>query len=100
VSQASLSGNQLSLSGVLDYRSANEVLAQARVLIAGLSPAQELIIDCQQVEKSSSVGVALLLALLRSARQQQLEARIINLPPEMQKIAQVSELLPILTADA
>lgn len=100
MSQASLSGNQLSLSGVLDYRSANEVLAQARVLIAGLSPAQELIIDCQQVEKSSSVGVALLLALLRSARQQQLEARIINLPPEMQKIAQVSELLPILTADA
>lgn len=100
MSQASLNGNQLSLSGVLDYRSANEVLAQARVLIAGMSPAQELIIDCQQVEKSSSVGVALLLALLRSARQQRLEARIINLPPEMQKIAQVSELLPILTADA
>lgn len=100
MSQASLNGNQLSLSGVLDYRSANEVLAQARVLIAGLSPAQELIIDCQQVEKSSSVGVALLLALLRSARQQRLEARIHNLPPEMQKIAQVSELLPILTADA
>lgn len=95
MSTASLHDSVLKLSGVMDYRSANAVLAKARQLLSGYQGA-ELTIDCQAVEKSSSVGVAVLLALLSDARSKGWAVSLTNLPQDMRQIAQVCELEPVL----
>lgn len=57
----------LSLVGVLDYRSGPALREQGRQLITGCTQASVLL-DCAGVSKSSSVGLALLLAFMRDAR--------------------------------
>jgi len=99
VSQVSLHNGVLSLAGVLDYRSANGVLKQARSFIAGLEAGATLVIDCAAVEKSSSVGIALLLSLVRQAREENIQTSLANLPEDMRKIAKVCELTPVLALE-
>jgi len=70
VSQASLterSAGQLHLAGVLDYSTGPQLREQGARLIAASSVGR-LSLDCSAVEKSSSVGLALLLAFVRDAR--------------------------------
>ena len=55
-----------------------------------------LSLDCSAVEKSSSVGLALLLAFVRDARKAGRELSISALPADMREIAQVSGLLELL----
>ena len=87
----------LSLVGVLDYRSGPALREQGRKLISGGAQAS-LLLDCSGVSKSSSVGLALVLAFMRDARGVGKQLALRNLPEDMREIAQVSglgDLLPL-----
>lgn len=88
-------GGELLLTGVLDYSSAPALREAGRKLIRG-NPASALSISCAQVEKSSSVGLSLLLAFMRDATAANKSLTLRDLPADMRKIAQVSGLLEIL----
>ncbi|HBX54293.1 STAS domain-containing protein [Pseudomonas sp. UBA2684] len=87
------------LSGVLDYLSAPALREQGARLI-GASSAAACVIDCTTVEKSSSVGLALLLAFLRDAAAAGKPLTLRGLPADMRQIAEVSELLELLPLEA
>ena len=55
---------ELLLSGVLDYRTGPALRKQGQALIKSVSGA-EVVIDCSAVQKSSSVGLSLLLCFMR-----------------------------------
>lgn len=98
MSQASIAevaAGRLQLSGVLDYSTGPLLREQGARLIAG-SGTTPLTLDCSAVEKSSSVGLALLLAYMRDARKAGRELSIRALPDDMREIAQVSGLLELL----
>ena len=57
-------------------------------------------LDCSAVERSSSVGLSLLLAFMRDAKVAGVELRVTALPDDMEKIAKVSGLLDILPLEA
>ncbi|MBB6339996.1 phospholipid transport system transporter-binding protein [Pseudomonas fluvialis] len=87
----------LSLVGVLDYRSGPALREQGRQLITGCTKGSVLL-DCAGVSKSSSVGLALVLAFMRDARGAGKQLALRNLPEDMREIAQVSglgDLLPL-----
>src|SRR3546814_896962 len=89
---------ELRLIGVLDYSSGPALREAGRALIAGSRSA--LMLDCSAVERSSSVGLSLLLAFMRDAKAAGVELRVTALPDDMQKIAKVSGLLDILPLEA
>jgi phospholipid transport system transporter-binding protein len=82
---------ELHLSGVLDYRTGPALRKQGQALIKA-SDAPALILDCSAVEKSSSVGLALLLAFMRDAKAAGKIVSVQSLPDDMREIAQVSGL--------
>ena len=87
----------LNLVGVLDYRSGPALREQGRKLISSCARAS-LLLDCAGVSKSSSVGLALVLAFMRDARGVGKQLALRNLPEDMREIAQVSglgDLLPL-----
>lgn len=87
---------RLELSGVIDFRSGPQLRKDGRQVI-NASPAGELLLDCAAVEKSSSVGVSLLLAFMRDASASGKALAMRGLPADMRQIAEVSgltELLP------
>jgi len=86
---------ELLLSGVLDYRSGPVLRESGRQLIAA-SPVRELVLDCAAVEKSSSVGLSLLLAFMRDAKAAGKSLGVRGLPQDMQGIARVSGLHELL----
>ncbi|WP_394561597.1 lipid asymmetry maintenance protein MlaB [Aquipseudomonas alcaligenes] len=86
---------ELQLAGVLDYRSGPALREAGRELIAA-SPARELVLDCAAVEKSSSVGLSLLLAFMRDAAKAGKTLVVRGLPQDMQGIARVSGLHELL----
>ena len=90
---------ELLLSGVLDYRSGPALREAGRELIAA-SPARELVLDCAAVEKSSSVGLSLLLAFMRDAKATGKNLSVRGLPQDMQGIARVSGLQQLLGLSA
>lgn len=85
----------LQLSGVLDHVSAPAVREQGARLIRGLAQ-PVCVVDCAAVEKSSSVGLSLLLALMRDAQAAGKQLEIRGLPQDMHEIASVSGLLEVL----
>lgn len=87
------------LAGVLDYSSGPALREQGGRLLAA-SQASACVIDCSAVEKSSSVGLALLLALMRDASAAGKTLTISNLPEDMRGIAGVCELLELLPLQA
>ncbi|MBM6445371.1 MULTISPECIES: STAS domain-containing protein [Pseudomonas] len=86
---------ELLLSGVLDYRTGPGLREQGQVLIKS-SKAAALVIDCSAVEKSSSVGLSLLLCFMRDAQAAGKALSIRGMPEDMREIAQVSELTELL----
>lgn len=98
MSQASLregAAGELQLAGVLDYSSGPALREQGGRLIRA-SQAAELVVDCSAVERSSSVGISLLLAFMRYARKAGKVLSVRALPDDMREIAKVSSLLEIL----
>ncbi|MBP5073093.1 STAS domain-containing protein [Pseudomonas chlororaphis] len=85
----------LLISGVLDYRSGPGLRKQGQALIAS-STAKALVLDCSAVEKSSSVGLSLLLAFMRDAAAAGKAVSIRALPEDMREIAEVSGLTELL----
>jgi len=83
------------LAGVLDYLSGPALREQGGRLI-GASQASACVIDCADVEKSSSVGLALLLAFMRDAEAAGKRLQVRGLPQDMREIASVSGLLEVL----
>ena len=90
-----LEGDVLRIQGVLDYRSGPLLRKQGQALIDN-SSAGHLELNCAAVEKSSSVGLALLLAFMRDAEQGGKTVKLTHLPLDMQKIAEVCGLTEIL----
>ena len=86
---------ELLISGVLDYRSGPGLRQQGQALIAS-STAAALVLDCSAVEKSSSVGLSLLLAFMRDAAAAGKVVSIRALPEDMREIAEVSGLTELL----
>ncbi|MCR4509276.1 lipid asymmetry maintenance protein MlaB [Pseudomonas sp. GLN_6] len=89
----------LQLVGVLDYLSAPALREQGGKLLKA-SQAAACVIDCCGVEKSSSVGVSLLLAFMRDASAHNKTLSVRNLPNDMREIASVCGLLEILPLQA
>lgn len=85
----------LRIQGVLDCRSGPLLRKQGQELIRS-SKADNLEVNCAAVEKSSSVGLALLLAFMRDAEQGGKTVKLTHLPLDMQKIAEVCGLTEIL----
>lgn len=85
---------ELALSGVIDHVSGPALREQGRRLIQG--GRVPLVLDCSAVSKSNSVGLSLLLAFMRDARQAGRELSIRALPEDMREMAQVSALLELL----
>ncbi|HTO19211.1 MAG TPA: STAS domain-containing protein [Pseudomonas sp.] len=90
---------QLLLAGVLDFRTGPALREQGRTLIRA-SRAATLCLDLRAVEKSSSVGLALLLAYLRDAEAAGKTLQVRALPADMRQIAEVCELLELLPVSA
>ncbi|WPN57154.1 lipid asymmetry maintenance protein MlaB [Pseudomonas sp. P9_31] len=86
---------ELLLSGVLDYRTGPNLRKQGQALIKS-SNAAALVVDCSAVEKSSSVGLSLLLCFMRDAQAAGKALSIRSMPDDMREIAQVSELTELL----
>ena len=86
---------ELYLSGVLDFRTGPALRKQGQALIKACT-APALILDCSAVEKSSSVGLALLLAFMRDADAAGKPVSVQSLPDDMRQIAQVSGLIELL----
>ncbi|RYJ62256.1 STAS domain-containing protein [Pseudomonas songnenensis] len=85
---------ELRLAGVLDYRTGPALREAGRALISGSRV--PLTLDCSAVERSSSVGLSLLLAFMRDAKAAGVGLRVAALPADMLKIAKVSGLLDII----
>ncbi|WP_397451423.1 lipid asymmetry maintenance protein MlaB [Pseudomonas sp. NA-150] len=86
---------ELFLSGVLDYRTGPALRKQGQDLIKA-SAAPAVILDCSEVQKSSSVGLSLLLAFMRDAKVAGKIVSVQSLPDDMREIAQVSGLTELL----
>ncbi|AMB84366.1 anti-anti-sigma factor [Pseudomonas agarici] len=86
---------EVHLAGVLDYTTGPALRKQGQALIKA-SEAPALVVDCSAVEKSSSVGLALLLAFMRDAAQDGKSLSIRAMPLDMREIAEVSELTELL----
>ncbi|MCD5993306.1 STAS domain-containing protein [Pseudomonas sp. CDFA 602] len=86
---------ELKLIGVLDYLSGPQLRKQGAALIRS-GDLSNLTLDCSGVEKSSSVGLALVLAFMRDAEEAGKSLRVHSLPEDMRKIAQVSGLSELL----
>ncbi|MCK8684416.1 STAS domain-containing protein [Pseudomonas umsongensis] len=86
---------ELRLSGVLDYRTGPQLREQGQALIK-VSKAAAVVVDCSAVEKSSSVGLSLLLCFMRDAQAAGKALSIRGMPEDMREIAQVSELTELL----
>jgi phospholipid transport system transporter-binding protein len=87
------------LEGTLDYLSAPALRKQGARLIK-IMQVPICVIDCSGVEKSSSVGIALLLAFMRDASAAGKTLCVRNLPKDMREIADVCGLLEILPLQA
>ncbi len=85
----------LALQGVIDMHVGAQLRDAARRLLAG-SPTHEVWIDCAAITQSSSVGLSLLLCLLRDAQATGKSLQIRNLPEDMRQVAEVYGLLELL----
>ncbi|MBI3562710.1 MAG: STAS domain-containing protein [Gammaproteobacteria bacterium] len=88
------SPGQWALSGELNMQTVPELFASSQSLFAGLQG--KISIDLQQVTRSDSAGLALLIAWMRMAQARSFEVCYQHLPKQMLQIAQVSELDKIL----
>lgn len=86
----------LRLFGVLDYQTGPLLRRQGQALIRA-ERSGPLQVDCSGVEKSSSVGLSLLLAFTRDAKALGRDIVITGLPGDMREIAAVSGLQEVLS---
>jgi phospholipid transport system transporter-binding protein len=85
----SLGAGRFRVSGVLDARTARDVLEQSE---ARFEPFKDLDVDLGGVGESDSAGLALLIEWLRLARQGQKTIRFANVPAQIEALARISEV--------
>ncbi|KXG79045.1 MULTISPECIES: STAS domain-containing protein [Pseudomonas] len=85
----------LSLAGVLDYRSGPALRKQGKALVTACREPR-LVLDCSAVEKSSSVGLSLLLGFMRDAQAAGKTWELRGIPEDMREIAGVYDLDEVL----
>ena len=88
---------ELKLSGVLDYLSGPALRRAGQTLIRAQESVEPLRIDLSDVERSSSVGLSLLLSFTRDARASGRDVVISGMPGDMRQIARVSGLQDVLS---
>ncbi|MFZ6047284.1 lipid asymmetry maintenance protein MlaB [Pseudomonas sp. CR3202] len=91
---------ELRLVGVLDHGTGPQLRETGRQLIRASNGANRLVLDCSAVEKSSSVGLALLLAFMRDAEAAGKTLTLRGLPEDMRQISEVSGLTELLPTEA
>lgn len=84
------SNGQFHLKGELNMYTVPQLFADSQTQLTKQSG--DVNIDLGGVSRSDSAGLALLLAWLRLAQQQNLTLHFHNLPEQMRQIARVSEL--------
>lgn len=84
---------RLVLAGELSFATVPHLWEEARDL---LRDAGDLRIDLQDVQRSDSAGLALLVEWMRAARRLGKAIEFLNIPPQMLAIARVSSLDQIL----
>lgn len=89
----SITETQYRLSGDLEFATVPDLEHEARHLF---KEHDQLDIDLQQVRRSDSAGVALLVEWVRQAEKYQCKLRFFNIPEQMLAIARVSSLDTIL----
>jgi len=87
----------LRLAGVLDYRSGPALRKQGKAL-GDASRESHLVLDCTAVQKSSSVGLSLLLAFIRDAQAAGKACEVRGMPDDMREIAGVYDLDEVLAS--
>ena len=87
--------SELRLRGVLDFHTGPRLRKEGQRLIRN-AKAKALVVDCSGVEKSSSVGLSLLLCFMRDAAAEKKPLSIRSMPADMREIAQVSGLTELL----
>ena len=92
-------GGELRLAGVLDYQSGPALRRQGQALIRQ-AKGTRISVDCSAVERSSSVGLSLLLAFTRDAQKQGDELVVAGLPGDMRELARVSGLLDVFSFES
>lgn len=94
MAQLQLKQGRLLLSGVLDHA---RVAALQPQLVAALAAASEahLVIDCSQVSRANSAGLALVLAAMRQAQARNKTFSVEHLPQDMRQMAHVCGLDPL-----
>lgn len=88
---------ELLLSGELDYRSGKYLYDLGKTIIYN-SSANAFTLDCTGVTRTSSVGVSLVLSLIRDAKRVNKTLTIKNLTDDLDAIAKfsgVTEILPL-----
>lgn len=88
---------ELILAGQLDYRNGKQ-LWQSGSQIIQKSSASHFTLDCSRVTRTSSVGLSLILSLIRQAKKAGKKLTIKTLTTDLDDIARfsgVSELLPL-----
>jgi len=85
----------LRLEGVLDYRSGPALRKLGKALIAACREAQ-MVLDCSAVQRSTSVGLSLLLAFMRDAQASRKGCLVRGMPDYMREIAEVYDLDEVL----
>ena len=85
----------LRLAGVLDYRSGPALRKAGGALIAACRDTS-LVLDCSAVQRSTSVGLSLLLAFIRDAQALGKHCECRGMPEGMREIAEVYDLDEVL----
>jgi len=77
------------ISGVVDFSTAPGLLRQSSVFIATVKVAnvRQITIDLSQVEECNSAALALMLEIVKNARQKKIEIHFENLPATLLTIA-------------
>lgn len=86
---------QLILSGEIDYRNGKQLREIGRTIINN-SSAKEFTLSCATVTRTSSVGLSLVLSLIRDAQRLGKSFVIISLPIGLEEIAKFSGVIDIL----
>lgn len=89
------SPGQLLLKGQLDYLTGKKLFEQGKMIISK-SSASAFTLDCSGVTRTSSVGVALILSLVRDSKQIGKTITIGSLTKDLEEIASFTDIKGIL----
>jgi len=91
-----LDAQNAELEGVLSHQVANQLeMAGIQAIEKAAGGVKSWTVDFSKVTQSSSVGIAIMLSWLRSAKANKVDLSWKNLPENMQEIIQFSGLAPV-----